>query len=108
MLCVAYPLSSGIDFNYLNLCGDHSIRNSMLGKPIGLTIRPNPAQDEIKVDISYTEKQEVMIEIFDALGQKVFSDSYSMSSGTSTTPIDTRNLSIGVYLLRLHSASGSV
>ena len=52
-------------------------------------------------------KQDATIEIYDALGAKVYSDKSYMSSGTHTTHIDTKNLPGGVYVVRIGTASQS-
>jgi hypothetical protein len=108
MGCVAYPLSSGSDFLYLNTCGDRSIRTFMLGKPIEMTIRPNPAQDEIEIDLQSPVKQDASIEIFDQLGNKMSSHNILMTNGTNRTNINTAIFPQGMYLVRITSPIGSV
>ena len=51
---------------------------------------------------------DAMIEIFDALGVKVLSNAKTVASGTNVVHLDTKNLSGGMYLVRINSAAGSV
>jgi photosystem II stability/assembly factor-like uncharacterized protein len=88
-------------------CGDSILKNFLNGVlPMKiLSVHPNPAQDEIIVDVQSPVNQDATIEIYNALGQNVFSQKTSISY---TTHIDTRNLSGGVYLLKINSETGSV
>jgi hypothetical protein len=108
MGCAAYPLATGIDFNYLNVCGDPSIRTFMLGKPINMTIRPNPVQDEIIVDLQTILNSDASIEIFNILGVKVFSLVQNLSEGVNSINLNTKNLPAGVYIVRLTSSNSVV
>jgi hypothetical protein len=72
------------------------------------SLRPNPTQDELELDLESPSSEDAMIEIFDALGVKVLSDAKTMASGTNVVHLDTKNLSGGMYLVRINSAAGSV
>ncbi|MFI5263174.1 MAG: choice-of-anchor D domain-containing protein [Candidatus Kapaibacterium sp.] len=106
--CVAVPQTSGIDFTYLAICGDRSIRAFMQGKPLQLSIRPNPVQDEIVLDVNSPGLQEATIEIFDALGEKKYSGILSMISGSNRVHLATANYGQGVYVVRVNAANGLV
>jgi len=108
--CIAYPqaIDNGVTFNYLNTCSDPLVRGFMHGAPMQFSIRPNPAQDEIVVDVRSPQNQDATIEIFDALGEKIYSDKSYVSYGTFKTSIDTRSFSTGVYLLRVTSQTGTI
>jgi hypothetical protein len=106
--CVAIPQAVGLNFIYLNSCGDRSIRSFMRGLPLQLSIRPNPAQNEIELDLHSSINQDALVEIFDALGAKVFSDARNLTSGANSIHLATGNYSQGVYLVRINAASGSV
>jgi len=100
-------------FDFAFSCGEHTIQNYLNGiLPLRIiSIRPNPAQDEIIIDIAIAGKGDQpvapTVSIFDALGNEVYSKTSSMSYGTHTTRIDTKNLPGGVYLVRIGSASGN-
>ncbi len=105
--CFAIPQSAGIDFVYLNSCGDPSIRAFMKGLPLQLSIRPNPSQDEIELDLHSAMNQDALVEIFDALGAKVFSEVRNIGSGSNSLHLDTKSLSGGMYLVRVGGVSQS-
>jgi hypothetical protein len=107
MGCIAYPLSSGVDFTYLNTCNDASIRRFMRGEPMQLSIRPNPAQDEIEVDLQSPLQQDASIEIRNALGARVYSDRKNLISGSNILRINTETFSKGMYLIRVSSQNAS-
>src|SRR5205807_5866316 len=76
-------------FDYLFVCGEHSLQNFMNGiLPLKIiSIRPNPAQEEIEVVASTfsrsgtTESRPYYISIFDAMGREVYSGMQNLSSG---------------------------
>ncbi len=109
MACVASAQTTGIDFHYLNACADRSLRTFMQdGNAIEITsIRPNPAQDELGIDLQSAVKQDALVEIFDALGVKVFSGSKNLVSGSNSIHLDTKGLSEGMYILRVGRVSES-
>jgi hypothetical protein len=100
--------SATFDYNFL--CGERSISGFMNGMlPLSITsIRPNPAQDEIVIDLQSAMKQDANIEIRNALGAKVFSDSRNLISGTNSIHLDTKGLASGMYLVRVGTASQSL
>jgi len=64
-------------------------------------IRPNPAQNEISIEFQFNPMQEERIEIFDALGKKVFSSQRNLLEGMNVIHIDTRSFAAGIYLVRI-------
>ena len=50
-------------------------------------------------------KQDALVEIFDALGAKVFSDVRNVVAGSNSIHLDTKSLSGGMYLLRVGGVS---
>ena len=107
MECVAYPLTSGVDFTYVNTCTDASIRRFMRSEPMQFSIRPNPVQDEIEIAVQSPVKQNAGIEIRNALGAQIFSGSKNLVFGSNSIHVDTKNLSEGMYFVRVTSASGA-
>ncbi len=105
--CVATPQATGLDFNYLNICGDSLVRKFMTRVLLQLSIHPNPAQDEVILDLRSASKQDVNVEVFDALGVKVFSGMKNLVQGGNEIHLDTRSFSGGVYLVRVGNESES-
>jgi hypothetical protein len=109
--CGSMTLSTGgsASFDYNYICGERSLAGYMSGvMPMKITsLHPNPAQDEIELDLQSASKQNAMIEIFDALGVKVFSDVRYIITGSNSIHLDTKGLSGGMYLVRVGGASQS-
>ncbi|MFI5263485.1 MAG: choice-of-anchor D domain-containing protein [Candidatus Kapaibacterium sp.] len=107
--CGRMTLSTGgsatFDYNYL--CGERSIAGFYNGvMPLKIvSLHPNPSQDEIELDVRSEGKQDAVVEIFDALGVKVFSEIRNMEAGANIVHLDTKGLSSGMYLLRVGGAS---
>ncbi|MFI5264583.1 MAG: hypothetical protein ACHQM6_08720, partial [Candidatus Kapaibacterium sp.] len=80
----SYSGSAVFDYNFF--CGERSLSGFMDGiMPMKIvSLRPNPAQDEIELDVQSAMKQDVRIEIFDALGAKVSSNMRCAALGSNT------------------------
>jgi hypothetical protein len=115
-------MSGSAEFDYKFLCGERSIQTFLNGvMPMKIiSIHPNPAQDEIIVEIngadfcSGTDSQSVNgdganglrvrstgVFVFDALGAKVYSEIRSLPAGKSTIHLPIHDLSQGVYFVRV-------
>jgi len=105
--CVLSADTMNSSFTLSPSCGDSSLRGFLKGVlPLKIiSLRPNPAQDEIELDLQSVAKQDASVEIYDALGTKVFSDVRNLQQGTNSIWLETKTLSSGVYLVRLHSSS---
>jgi len=105
---VALDYSGSATFDYSFVCGERSISGFMKGiLPLKIiSLHPNPAQDEIELNVESSSKQGASVDVYDALGTKVFSDVRNMLQGANTLRLETKNLSSGVYLVRLYSANG--
>ncbi|MEP7233803.1 MAG: T9SS type A sorting domain-containing protein [Ignavibacteriota bacterium] len=90
-------------------CGDSILRQTLLEKQELkiVSVHPNPSQDEIDIELQSSLKQEAKIEIFDALGVRVFSDVRNINSGSNSIHLDTKGLSGGMYVVRVGEASQS-
>jgi hypothetical protein len=107
---LAFMGSGSAIFDYQFLCGERSIGGFMNGVlPLSITsIRPNPAQDEIEIDLQSAIKQDASIEIRNALGSKVFSGIKNLTYGSNSIHLGTKGLGSGVYLVRVGGASQSL
>ena len=106
---MACPGFSNTTFTELWLCGDSTLSNYLrTGNILQITsLRPNPAQDELEIDLSSAVKQDANIEIFDALGVRVVSEMRSLGVGRNLVHLDTKGLSGGMYLVRVGGARQS-
>ncbi|MFI5263094.1 MAG: choice-of-anchor D domain-containing protein [Candidatus Kapaibacterium sp.] len=97
------------NFDYQYFCGERSIASSMRGENVLEinSIAPNPARDEIEIQVRSSQKQDALVETFDALGAKVFSEMRNIEAGSNRVQIDTKGLSGGMYLVRVGNASQS-
>jgi len=113
--------SSSAAFNYSFICGERAIQDGMNGfLPMKIiSLRPNPAQDEIIIDVvapafsrsgggnsDWTAESRPYY-VFDALGKQVYSGTAEISLGTNEIHLDTKNLSGGMYMVRIGSESRS-
>ena len=81
------------------------VKSSLVSSPLAL--HPNPTQNELSIELSEDKAHSPTIEIFDALGKKVFSEERPSHAGQNEIRIDTRLLPAGIYLLRIGDASQS-
>lgn len=67
-----------------------------------LTIFPNPAQYSIVIDFYLYTDQSVKVELYNILGEKVETKSYTaFSKGLQSTSIDISSLTPGIYICRI-------
>lgn len=73
----------------------------------GLTIYPNPTEDQLNIAFSLPESMKLGFTVFDLLGKQLLTISPSQFNvGESSTKIDVRSLSSGVYFLSITSDDG--
>jgi hypothetical protein len=103
-------LSDTAVFNYNFLCGERSISGLMNGvMPMRIiSMHPNPAQDEIVLNLQTAVKQNATIEIRNALGASVYSGSKNLIIGSNSIHLDTKGLASGMYLVTVGSVSQSL
>lgn len=69
---------------------------------------PNPAQENIRLNISTNKDGMYRLELVNIAGQRVYISSIKLNEGQNTTSIDIAELPKGIYLLGLNNASGTV
>jgi hypothetical protein len=67
----------------------------------GLTLFPNPTQNWATVQIDILAANDVEMEILNLAGQVVMSKNYGVHNGTLNFPINTNELSNGMYLVKM-------
>lgn len=90
-------------------CEGETGRNAAFGEPTGIKASPNPAKEEIFVELNLLEDGAYALNIIDARGdvaKRVFTE--KLKSGKRNFTIDLRDLTSGAYLLDLTTPSGAV
>ncbi|MCF8295518.1 MAG: T9SS type A sorting domain-containing protein, partial [Bacteroidales bacterium] len=75
--------------------------NLNLNLNLNLSLYPNPASDYLSLDISADEDRVGIIEIWNDLGQLVYSKAVSIIKGEQTQNIELTSFSAGLYQLRV-------
>jgi hypothetical protein len=71
-----------------------------------LNVFPNPTNHTLFIDYVSSEKGEVSIKVFDALGKSVLQNSTETVKGNQRLWIDVRDLANGVYILNIQNKEG--
>jgi hypothetical protein len=91
-------------------CGDKTLRQFLTTGNIDLriiSIKPNPASNEITIETLSSSLQEVSAIIYDDLGREYLNEKRNLQGKMALT-FPTASLSAGTYHFMLKSASGSV
>jgi hypothetical protein len=62
---------------------------------------PNPTNGEFKMDVTTEIAEEMIIQVYDVLGNLVISQKHELAKGTSTVTTDLTNYKAGLYFVRL-------
>ena len=66
-----------------------------------ISVFPNPTFNNTSVSLNLIESNQVMIELVNTLGQKVFIKEYEMAAGSNTIDLSVEDLNAGVYYLNI-------
>ena len=66
-----------------------------------ISVFPNPTFNYTSISLNLIESNQVIIELVNTLGQKVFINEYEMSTGSNTVDISVENLNAGIYYLNI-------
>jgi photosystem II stability/assembly factor-like uncharacterized protein len=106
--CTLSASSRDTAFTLALLCGDRTIMDFMRRGRSALeitSIKPNPARDEVTVEIMSELNDAVIIEIYDALGNLVQTQDADRMSALRTLVVSVDKLSSGSYVMRASSGS---
>ena len=79
------------------------------GKKLSVSgMYPNPVRNILKINLQAELNLSTQIQITDAAGKTVFSQSFSVQKGQSTIQIDAQKFHSGLYMLQLKSSNGEV
>lgn len=73
-----------------------------------LSIYPNPASNYATVNVSLVEAEEVVVDVVNALGQKVVNVTAQFDAGTNSFELPVEKLSTGVYYVNVKTSNGVV
>ena len=68
---------------------------------------PNPATDVLNMNITLNNNETVVVNMFNALGQIVITETRNLSAGANTVQLNTSNLDAGVYMVSVTAGTGS-
>jgi len=74
----------------------------------GLTVFPNPAQDAANVSFTLAKASSVQVQVVDALGRTVSTQSEQMTAGAQKVRIELATLAAGVYSVMVRTEGGNV
>ena len=69
-----------------------------------LSVYPNPAKNTAFVELNLVESNEVLVELTNALGQKVFTNSSTMNAGFTKVELPVADLNSGIYIVNISIA----
>ncbi|MEI8134788.1 MAG: choice-of-anchor D domain-containing protein [bacterium] len=105
--CGMMTLSTGgtATFDYHFICGERTISDAMNGITALkiISLRPNPAQDEVIVDVLTQSANWISYDVSNSLGESILSGGEILKIGTGTLRLNTQKLPAGIYYLRLNS-----
>ena len=73
---------------------------------LSITTYPNPSTDRFSINLSSSKPQQVVVEVFDLLGRRVYSDQSAAPAGEITLELDGVDWPRGIYLVRVSTAEG--
>ena len=71
-------------------------------------VYPNPTSAEFTMDITADKDQEIVMEIYDVLGNIVISEKHTLTGGTSTMKTNMEQFNNGMYFVRILDANSNV
>jgi hypothetical protein len=76
--------------------------NGVKGESQNIFVFPNPTSDNLNIYFSDYEYQNAEIMLLDLLGEEVYSQKYESINKDFNLTIDTHQLPVGVYLLKIN------
>ncbi len=71
-------------------------------------IYPNPTSAEFTMDVTVDKDQEIVLEVFDILGNVVISEKHNLAGGTSIMKTNMEQFNNGMYFVRILDANSNV
>ena len=112
---------STLKVNVTNVCGNASLfrttsitrclsPDAMNAEEVNTfsNIYPNPTSAEFTMDVTLDKDQEIVLEMFDILGNVVISEKHNLASGTSIMKTNMEAFNNGMYFVRILDANSNV
>lgn len=90
---------------YVDPCISTSINSN--GQVQDIQIFPNPANEQLQIEITERTNEELQLSVVDALGRLLINKQISVTNGKSSQQIDVSNLAPGVYFIQLRDSKGT-
>lgn len=71
----------------------------------GLKIYPNPVRDQLRLEMELPATDEVLIQVYDQLGRRIYSEQQILGSGLQNISLDMGNFSRGTYVLDIRQGN---
>jgi PKD repeat protein len=72
-----------------------------------MSVYPNPTRDQVVITFESGQSQDVRIELINALGQTIWTESVQNHSGAYRKELSLGSYAKGIYHLRIHTAKGT-
>jgi len=90
---------------YNGLCIDETgIADNTL---TGMSIYPNPANNQVNVALSSTETANATLSVFNLMGQCVYTETVNVMEGNNVITVNVNNLNAGIYMVNVKTAQGT-
>lgn len=73
-----------------------------------VTLYPNPVTGDAYLSVNIEMQSEVEVTVYTVSGQKMNSSTHDLTAGSNVLSLDTKNLTPGVYLVKVNSKGNSV
>jgi len=89
------------------LLGTQSIDDLVLNKH-NLNIYPNPANEELNIELNAIESRNIDITVIDLLGEEIYKLNKRFNQGINIEKIDLSDFNDGLYFIRLQSGDATI
>jgi hypothetical protein len=88
-------------FDYSPIVQGKLLNNSTSFSTESVYIYPNPSAENLNIGISSLKERDLKIEVYNSIGQIVYSERNTIEKGNTILPIDLNNWASGVYNVKL-------
>jgi PKD repeat protein len=62
-------------------------------------VYPNPVSDQINIDVDVYQEMNLITEVYNLIGQKVFTGEFNLQPGSNTVSLSTQQMEAGMYFI---------